>query len=129
VFGDGLQTRAFSYIGDITPAITRSVLLPSCYGEIFNIGADEPYSILELAREVGCALGVVPTINHLPERNEVRHAYASHEKLVSFFGEQPKTSLAEGLRRMAAWVQKVGVREPVQFGQLELSKNLPPSWQ
>lgn len=42
VFGNGEQTRAFSYIGDVAPVIARSVFVPDAYGEIFNVGADEP---------------------------------------------------------------------------------------
>jgi len=45
-----------------------------------------------------------------------------------FFGPQPRTSLQEGLDRMASWVRKVGVREPVRFKNIEITKNLPPSW-
>ncbi|MGD9318281.1 MAG: NAD-dependent epimerase/dehydratase family protein, partial [Anaerolineae bacterium] len=44
VFGDGLQTRAFSYIDDVAPHIANSVNVAEAYGEVINIGADEPYS-------------------------------------------------------------------------------------
>jgi UDP-glucose 4-epimerase len=128
IFGDGSQTRAFSYVGDMTNTIVRSVTMPECHGEIYNIGADQPCSILELANAVARALGVKPVIAHLPARNEVQHAYASHAKVEKFFGAQPRTSLHEGLQRMAVWVRKVGVREPVRFKNIEVSKNLPPSW-
>src|SRR3954471_22651876 len=45
VFGDGEQTRAFSYIGDVAPAIARSVEVPAAYNETFNIGGDTPYTV------------------------------------------------------------------------------------
>ncbi len=128
IFGDGLQTRAFSYISDLTSTITRSVLMPECYGETFNIGADRPYTVVELAREVAHALEIEPKIVHLPPRNEVIHAYASHAKVERFFGSQPKTDLREGLRSMISWAKRVGLREPVSFQNVEVDKNLPPSW-
>lgn len=128
IFGDGLQTRAFSYVGDMRETIVRSATMPNCYGEVFNIGADEPYSILELAQEVGRALGIDPAIRYLEARKEVVHAYASHAKVQAYFGVQPKTPLASGLAKMAQWVRQVGARAPVQFQNIELSKNLPPSW-
>jgi UDP-glucose 4-epimerase len=128
IFGDGSQTRAFSYVGDMTGAIVRSVSMPECCGHVFNIGADQAYSVLDLAHQVAKSLGVTPLITHLDARNEVQHAYASHAKVEKFFGPQPKTSLPEGLDRMAAWVRKVGVREPVRFKSIEVTKNLPPSW-
>jgi len=128
IFGDGRQTRAFSYVGDMTGAIVRSVGMPECHGHVFNIGADQPCTVLELAHQIGKSLGVNPSITHLPARNEVQHAYASHAKVEKFFGTQPRTSLQEGLDRMASWVRKVGVREPVRFKNIEITKNLPPSW-
>src|SRR5439155_2359334 len=58
VFGDGTQTRAFSYVADVAPYIARSIESAAAYGEIFNVGADTPYSINELAEEVMRAMGV-----------------------------------------------------------------------
>ena len=128
IFGDGSQTRAFSYVGDMVGTMVRSDTMAECYGQDFNIGADQHYSVLELAREVARALERPADILHLDARNEVVHAYASHAKVENFFGPQPATSLADGLRRMAVWVKSVGVREPVRFKNIEIAKNLPPSW-
>lgn len=128
IFGDGLQTRAFSYISDLTPTIARSVLLPECNGEIFNIGADRVYTVLELARQVARALDVELQNIKLPPRKEAKHAYANHAKIERVFGSQPKTTLPDGLRFMASWVKDVGLREPTLFKDIELLKGLPPSW-
>jgi len=128
IFGDGQQTRAFSYVGDMVGTMVRSVTMPQCYGQVFNIGADKPYSVLELSQAVAGALELPANILHLDARSEVVHAYASHAKIEKFFGPQPVTSLAEGLKRMAVWVKNVGVREPVRFSNIEVLKNLPPSW-
>ena len=48
VFGDGLQTRAFSHVDDVAPVIARAPLVASSRNAIFNIGADQPHSILDL---------------------------------------------------------------------------------
>jgi UDP-glucose 4-epimerase len=66
VFGDGSQTRAFSYIGDVAPIIAEAVDVPEAYNQIFNIGADQPYSVNELA-SVAMAMGVQAII-HLPSQ-------------------------------------------------------------
>ena len=66
VFGDGNQTRAFSYIGDMAPIMAEAVERPEAYNQIFNIGADQPYSVNELAEAVARAMGVEPDIVHLP---------------------------------------------------------------
>ena len=72
VFGDGEQTRAFSYIGDVAPYIAASVDVPAACNEVFNIGADQPFSVNELAEARGRGDGGRRrTIRHLPARNEV----------------------------------------------------------
>ena len=80
VFGDGLQTRAFSYIDDVAPHIAKSVNVPEAYGEVINIGADTPYTVKYLAEVVARAFGVEPEIQYLPPRNEVVNAYSDHSK-------------------------------------------------
>src|SRR6202453_4351983 len=52
IFGDGSQTRAFSYIDDVAPVIAASIARPQSYNQIFNVGADKAYSVLELAQVV-----------------------------------------------------------------------------
>lgn len=58
VFGDGRQKRAFSYIGDIAPAVVRSAWTPDAHGRIFNIGADREYAVAALAEAVAEAMRV-----------------------------------------------------------------------
>ena|SRR5215472_15135933 len=129
VFGDGHQTRAFSYIDDVAPVIARAPLVPAAHNGVYNIGADRPCSALELAHEVARAFGVEPRITHLDPRNEVKHAYSSHEKLRRVYPElPPPTPLAEGIRRMAGWVKSVGARPPIEYEGIEILRNLPPSW-
>ena len=128
VFGDGEQTRAFSYIGDVAPLIARSVEVGGACNQTFNVGADQPYTINQLARAVCAAMGAQAELHHLPDRNEVKHAYASHDKVAGIFQYRPRYSLEDGLARMAAWVKKTGARQSRKFGALDISKNLPPSW-
>lgn len=128
VFGDGSQTRAFSYIKEISTIITKSPQNKEAYGEVFNVGADTPYSVNDLAKEVGRVFGVEPKMNYLEARNEVLHAYSSHEKVKKFFPDSPTFTLAEGLERMAEWAKEHGPRSSKEFGEIEIEKNLPPSW-
>ena len=129
VFGDGTQRRAFSYVGDIVPAIAASAWTPVTDGRTFNIGADRDYTVLELARAVAVAMGVPEhPVVHLAPRNEVREAWADHSAVARVLGPLPQTPLAEGLARMAAWVHRVGPRAGRPFEAIEISKGLPPSW-
>jgi UDP-glucose 4-epimerase len=128
IFGDGSQTRAFSYIGDIVPIMAEAIHLPAAYNQIFNIGADAHYSVNELACSVASAMGVEPEISHLPGRNEVMHAYSTHEKLEQVFGLRKKISLEEGLSQMATWVKQHGSRSSQEFKEIEVTKNFPVAW-
>lgn len=128
VFGDGSQSRAFSYIGEVAPIIARSVEVPEAYNQTFNIGADRPYSVNALAEAVAYAMGCEPDIAHLPARSEVQHAYSSHEKVRRVFGEPSLYSLEEGLGRMATWVRQHGARASQKFENIEVTKNFPRAW-
>lgn len=129
IFGDGSQTRAFSYIADVAPVIARAIETPAALNQIFNVGADTPYTVNELAHVVAAAMGApTPQISYLPARNEVQHAYSSHDKVRQVFGLGEATPLAEGIGRMAAWAQRVGARQSNVFEAVEITRNLPPSW-
>ena len=128
VFGDGTQTRAFSYIKEISPVIAAAPWNRDAYGEVFNVGADTPYSVNDLAHEVGRVFGVTPKINYQPARNEVQHAYSSHDKVRKYFGATRSYSLREGIEAMAQWAKDHGPRASSEFGEIEIPKNLPPSW-
>ncbi len=128
VFGDGTQKRAFSYIGDVAPVIARSVDVEAAYNQVFNVGADVPYTVNTLADEVARSLGVEPKITHLDARNEVHEAYSDHSKAQRILGADAGISLEEGLDRMAAWARDHGVRSSKEFEDIEVPINLPPSW-
>jgi len=128
VFGDGTQTRAFSYIGDVAPIIAESIEVPAAYNQIFNVGADQAYSVNTLAESVARAMGVAPDILHVPARNEVMNAYSSHAKVERIFGHRELYALDAGLERMAAWVKEHGARSSREFEGVEVMKNFPKAW-
>ncbi len=128
VFGDGTQTRAFSYIDDVAIPIAKSVGMPEAYNKVFNIGADKPYTVNELATVVCKEFGVSPDINYLSARNEVLHAYSDHTRAHSVFGDPTGIGLEEGIARMAAWAKKVGARQGQEFSNIEITEKLPDGW-
>ncbi len=128
IFGDGKQTRAFSYIGDVAPAIARSVEVPEAWNQTFNVGADHPCSVNELASAVARAMGVRPNIVRVASRNEVVDAFSSHAKAARIFGNSTVHGLDEGLSRMAAWVKQHGARQSKRFGCIEVARGLPEVW-
>jgi UDP-glucose 4-epimerase len=130
IFGDGTQTRAFSYISDVAPYIADSVNVPSAYNEVFNIGADKEYSVKELARTVMEVMDLENEIRYLPARNEVLHAYSDHSKAKQVFkiNEHSFTPLKEGIQKMATWAKKVGARRSSHFDNIEITEKLPTVW-
>jgi UDP-glucose 4-epimerase len=129
VFGDGLQTRAFSYVDDVAPIIAKSPLVPGAENQVFNIGADIPYTVLKLASEVSNAFGKPLNLKYLPARNEVVHAFSDHSKLIKIFGSGPSITLEDGIRRMADWVKSKGPAVPILFRDIEIRENLPGGWE
>ncbi len=128
VFGDGLQTRAFSYIGDVAPVIAKSVHHRAALNQVFNIGADTECTVRQLAETVMDAMELKSPLNHLPPRNEVVHAYANHDKAKEVFNITTTTTLREGLFRMAGWAKAAGSRKSKKFENIEIEKNLPAIW-
>jgi UDP-glucose 4-epimerase len=128
IFGDGRQTRAFSYVSDVAPIMAEAIERPEAWNQVFNVGADEPYTLQELAHQVARAMNVPPDVVHLTPRHEVFHIHASHDKVRQVFGDRPTTPLDEGLRLMADWVRQHGARTTRPFADIEIRKCLPPSW-
>jgi UDP-glucose 4-epimerase len=128
VFGDGTQTRAFSYIGDVAPYIAKSVIVQEAYNQIFNIGADRDYTINELAETTMNKMGINGKLRYLPPRNEVVHAYADHSKAKKIFQINSTTNLADGVLKMSEWAKKVGITKSKKFKDIEILEKLPAFW-
>jgi UDP-glucose 4-epimerase len=128
IFGDGEQRRAFTHIDDVAPVIAEAVNIPAARNQVFNVGADVPFTVNHLAKVVAAAMGRECKVKHLDPRNEVKVAFSDHGKVERVFGRRNPTSLEDGIRAMAEWVKTHGARESSTFNGIEITKNLPPSW-
>jgi len=128
IFGDGLQQRAFSHIDDVAPIIAESVNFPAARNQVFNVGADVPYTVNELAAIVANAMRQPCDVRYLDARNEVKISFSDHSKSERIFGPRVKTALSDGVHAMAEWVRSHGARESCTFDNIEVAKNMPPSW-
>ena len=127
IFGDGTQTRAFSYIDDVAPIIADRSTCPRPEPDVQRWRG----SIVHAERSgdrVATAMGVEPRIAYLEARQEVRHAHSSHDNVRRVFGDRPHTTLDDGLRTMAAWVRERGARSSAPFRDIEVTRNLPAAW-
>jgi len=111
VYGDGLQTRCFSYVADTVEALIRLRKCAAAAGQVFNIGGTEEISILDLAKLVIETVGSSSTIQFVPyaeaygeEFDDMRRRKPVVEKLRQATGFAPQTSLQEIIKRTAAGV-------------------------
>jgi UDP-glucose 4-epimerase len=103
--------------------------MKEAYNETFNIGADTPYTVKELATFVCESFGVPEMLEFLEARNEVVHAYSDHSKVHKYFGHMIKNiSLKEGIERMVEDAKAKGPRQGNKFKNIEIEKNMPPAW-
>ncbi len=128
IFGDGEQTRAFSYVGDVIPTIARSIELEGAKNQIFNVGGDDVFTVNTLAKTVISVLGADVGVRHVEARNEVMHAYSDHARMHEVFGEPVVTPLRVGIEKMWAWARDRGVTKTSKFAHIELHEKLPPIW-
>jgi UDP-glucose 4-epimerase len=128
IFGDGLQSRAFTYVEDVAPAMARSAWMDGARNATLNVGGDRESTVLDLARTVVAVTGQPLAIRHLPARNEVVHAHSDHSRFREVFGPAADTGLDEGIARTWAWAKTQGPAATPPFSAIELDKGLPPSW-
>jgi len=128
VFGDGGQTRQFSYVGDIAPIMAASITDERFYNQAFNIGSDRHFTVNEIAKRISQAFGKDSEIRHLRQRHEVVHAQASHAKLKALGFMASETPLEEGINRMVEWTKRVGIRKTRKFKEIEIREGLPEGW-
>jgi UDP-glucose 4-epimerase len=102
VYGDGSQTRTFTYVGDVVEAIVRLLDCGTCAGEVVNIGGDEEISIMELAEKIREKTGSSSEIRLIPYEDaygrdfeDMMRRVPSLEKLRSMIDFVPSTKLDE----------------------------------
>lgn len=127
IFGDGKQTRAFSYIDDSIEPLWKAAIKPEASKQIINLGGIEEYSILEantiLRKIMGC-----DNVEFLEQRHEVKHSIPTWKKSVDILDFQHKTSLQEGLTEMWKWAQQQPLRERFVWPSYELDKGIYKFW-
>lgn len=127
IFGDGLQTRAFSYIDDILEPLWKSAILPEASRKIINLGGIEEHSIKEANEALGKIMGSSNSI-HLEGRHEVKHSIPTWKKSEEILGFRHQTSLEEGLNKMWEWAKDQPKRERFVWPSYELDAGIYNYW-
>lgn len=127
IFGDGSQTRAFSYIDDSLEPLWRAATLLEASQEIINLGGVKEYSILEAAEIMKSVTGASEVEFH-EARHEVEHSIPTWQKSVDVLGFEHKTDLDEGLGQMWSWAKSQEMRERFVWPSYELEKGIYDFW-
>lgn len=129
IYGDGLQTRAFSYVTDLIPYIAQCGFNAGASEQIYNMGSDRYFTILELADLIEEISGISVKREFLLDRPlEVKEAYCVHHKVKHDLNFQDQTSLKEGLTHMWEWAVQHGSQK-TKYISCELeSENMPTTW-
>jgi UDP-glucose 4-epimerase len=109
VYGDGEQTRCFTYVGDVVRSVIALSECEAAWGDVYNVGRDQEISIDELAARVIELTGSRSRIVHVPYEiaygagyEDMRRRVPDVSKLRRAIGYAPETSLDEALRRIIA---------------------------
>lgn len=109
VFGDGTQTRSFTYVGDVVGALLRLMIEPRAIGEVFNIGNIEEISITGLAEQIRAETGSSSPIVTIPYDQAYEAGFEDMPRRVpdlgkihDLIGYIPNVDLAEIIRTVVA---------------------------
>jgi nucleoside-diphosphate-sugar epimerase len=106
VYGDGQQTRDFTFVTDAIAANLAAATIPEAVGEIFNIGGGSRVVLAEVLDTMEDIVGQPIKRNHIEKAmGDARHTAADVSKAQKILGYQPQVALREGLRREWEWVK------------------------
>jgi len=128
IFGDGEQTRAFSFIDDSLEPLWNAAVREQASKEIINLGGIEETSINEANRVLCKVIGGDVDVVYLEARHEVKHSIPTYQKSVDILGFQHKTSMLDGLTKMWEWAQKQPMRDRFVWPSYELEKGIYSFW-
>jgi UDP-glucose 4-epimerase len=127
IFGDGTQTRAFSYIDDNLEPLWKSAILPEASKQIINLGGIEEISITDACKTLQEVIGNGEII-YKEARHEVKHSIPTWQKSIDILGYEYKTDLKKGLTEMWKWAQQQPMRERFVWDSYELDKGIYSFW-
>jgi UDP-glucose 4-epimerase len=127
IFGDGTQTRAFSYIDDSLEPLWKASQDKRASKEIINLGGVKEYSINE-ANEILREVVGGGEVKYFEGRHEVKHSVPTWQKSIDLLDFEHKTDLKEGLTKMWEWVKTQPVRERFVWPFYELDKGIYSFW-
>ncbi len=107
IFGDGEQSRDFTYIANVVDANLRAAEAPEASGQMMNMGIGERITLNQLLAELQKIIGTNLTPRYeAPRTGDVRHSLADISRAEQLLGYRPLVGLAEGLEHTVAWYRE-----------------------
>lgn len=128
VYGDGEQTRAFTYVNDILPCLWKAGVDARTRNQRINLGGKKEISLNVAAQMVQEITGTSQPIVHLEPRHEVKHAWCTWDRSVDLLDYEEHVTLKKGLQDMWVWAQHQPVRPKTYWTEYELEKNIYSYW-
>lgn len=111
IYGDGRQTRDFTYVANVVDGVLRACEAPGVAGEVINIATGGRISLNQLLATMNTIVGAQLQAEYLDERaGDVRDSQADITKARQLLGYSPIVDLEEGLRRTLEWCRTQEVR-------------------
>jgi len=108
IYGDGEQSRDFTYIANVVDANLRAAESPAAIGQVINVGTASRTTLNQLLAELQQIIGTALTPQYAETRaGDVRHSLADLTRAAALLGYAPQTDLATGLRLTVDWYRKV----------------------
>jgi nucleoside-diphosphate-sugar epimerase len=108
VYGDGEQTRDFTFVTNVVDANWKAATCPDVAGEAFNIGCGTQTNLNQLIGKLNKILGSQIKANYEPARKgDVRHSVADVSKAKKMLGYSPAVTLEMGLQRVLDWYRNL----------------------
>lgn len=124
IFGDGEQTRDFTYVEDTARGIMRAGLCDEAIGQTINIGSNHEITINQLAETIKQVTNQpdASIIHDDPRPGDVLRLFADSSRAGQLFGFEPQVSLYEGLQRLKSWYDDLEI-SPEQLLESEKTHN------
>ena len=128
IFGDGEQTRAFSFIDDILEPLWNSATREEASKQIINLGGVEEISIKEAANTLRAVIDTKDEFRYLEARHEVKHSIPTFQKSIDLLDFKSTTTLYDGLEQMCDWAKDQPMRKRFVWDEYELDKGIYSFW-
>jgi len=124
VYEDGLQTRDFVSVHDVTRALGMFLETDAGDYQCFNVGSGHPYTIVEVAETIArvCGKDIQPDVQHKFRKGDVRHCYADITRIRDTMGWSPEVSFDEGISELVKWSDEVVAEDRFDQAAAELKE-------